>query len=223
MAHGTKSHNQPKVVTNSRPIVTIQVMIQVRKIEVINQLLQQSLVGLLNDAVSDGASIGFLAPLPVDVAAAYWQSVGDALGNNLHLWIAESENQVVGTIQLERCAKENGRHRGEIQKLFVSQSKRGGGISTLLMREAERYAAQNGLSLLVLDTQAGSKAEHVYRHLGWHRVGEIPDYATSPEGKLLPTVYFFKQISSAEHLTETIQDSIGICDGGDSNKRKTPS
>ncbi len=99
-------------------------------------------------------------------------------------------------MQLALCPKENGRHRAEVQKLFVHSTARGRGISTLLMQAVEAEARSRQRSLLVLDTLLGSHAENVYRHLGWSRAGEIPDFATSPDGKLFPTVYYFKQLGA---------------------------
>ena len=93
------------------------------------------------------------------------------------------------------CDKDNGRHRAEVQKLFVHRSARGHGIATLLMREVEAEARRRDRSLLVLDTLLGSQAEDVYRHLGWSRAGEVPQYATSPAGELFPTVIYFKTLT----------------------------
>lgn len=50
-------------------------------------------------------------------------------------------------------------------------------------------------SLLLLDTQTGSHADRVYRHVGWKRVGEVPGHAADPDGKLQATTIFFKQLS----------------------------
>jgi hypothetical protein len=64
------------------------------------------------------------------------------------------------------------------------------------MRAAEECARADGRTLLVLDTQAGSVAEAVYRHLGWQPAGQIPDYATTPNGVLHATVYFYKHLTT---------------------------
>jgi acetyltransferase len=116
------------------------------------------------------------------------------LGDSLLLWVVESNGQVVGSVQLALCEKENGRHRAEVQKLFVLRSARGLGISTSLMQAVEAAARSQRRSLLVLDTLLGSHAEKVYRHLGWQRAGEIPDFAAAPDGALFPTVYYFKRL-----------------------------
>lgn len=154
--------------------------------------LMDGLSRLLVDAVDGGASVGFLSPLAPETAAQYWSGVLAALGPELHLWIAEQEGRVVGSVQLAPSGKENARHRAEVQKLFVLASHRGRGLAARLMAEAEAFARADGRSLLVLDTQVGSAAETVYRRLGWTRAGEIPAYAATPEGDLHATVYYYK-------------------------------
>jgi len=76
----------------------------------------------------------------------------------------------------------------------VLTAARGKGVARALMAEAERFARDAHRTLLVLHTEVGSVAESVYRKLGWTRAGEIPDYATTPTGKLHPTVYYFKRL-----------------------------
>src|SRR5512139_4082472 len=147
----------------------------------------RDLYHLLQDAVHGGASVGFLAPLAEDTAVRYWHRVFGQLPDGLCLWVAESDGKIMGSVQLDRCGKENGRHRAEVQKLLVHSASRGRGVSTLLMRAVEEFARADGRTLLVLDTQAGSVAESVYRHLGWQPAGHIPDYAASPNGVLHAT------------------------------------
>lgn len=152
------------------------------------------LVELLQDAVHGGAAVGFLSPLSDARAEAYWRRVLSSVGEDLYLWVCEAEGKIVGSVQLELSTKENGAHRAEIQKLFVLAACRGRGISSRLMKTAESKAASLGRSLLFLDTQAGSTAESVYRHLGWTAAGQIPDYAASPDGQLHATAYFYKRM-----------------------------
>ena len=149
---------------------------------------------LLIDAVHSGASIGFLAPVSRETADRYWHGVFASLSGALLLWVAEKDGAVVGTVQLALCEKDNGRHRAEVQKLQVLRAARGNGVATLMMCELEAEARRRRRSLLFLDTLLASHAEEVYRHLGWSRAGEIPDYATTPEGELFPTVLYFKQL-----------------------------
>jgi acetyltransferase len=166
----------------------------VRRVAATDTALLEPLGDLLIDAVHSGASIGFLAPVSRATADRYWHGVFASLGGDRLLWVAEKEGVVVGTVQLSLCDKDNGRHRAEVQKLLVLRAARGNGVATLLMGELEAEARRRERSLLFLDTLLASHAEDVYRHLGWTRAGEIPDYATSPDGELFPTVLYFKQL-----------------------------
>jgi len=51
-----------------------------------------------------------------------------------------------------------------------------------------------GKTVLVLDTVTGGDAERLYARCGWQRVGEIPNYALMPDGRLCSTTYFHRQL-----------------------------
>jgi len=167
-------------------------MIAIRRIVDADDAPRAELAALLVDTVDRGASVGFFAPMRTATADEYWNDVLAQLGAERLLWVAETDGVVVGSVQLELCERENGRHRADVKKLFVHGLHRGRGIASMLMAELEKQARANGRSLLVLDTLAGSAAESVYRHLGWSRVGEIPEFAAFPDGTLHPTAYYYK-------------------------------
>lgn len=158
--------------------------------------LLDALTHLLLDSVDGGASVGFLADLTRAQAERFWHETLHPTGGRPRLWVAIEDGTIVGTVQVAPCAKPNGRHRGDLQKLLVLRRCRGRGIATALMRAAEGASAEAGLTLLVLDTIRDSDAERLYRHLDWQRAGEIPDYAGTPDGVLHPTVYYYKQIGT---------------------------
>lgn len=147
---------------------------------------------LLVDAVEHGASIGFLAPLSRHEADEYWDDVLARLGHEQRLVLLVDGQRLLGSVQLSLCSRANGRHRAEVQKLFVHSSVRGQGHGRRLMRAVEAEARAAGRTLLVLDTEAGSLAETVYRRLGWSHAGEIPAFAASPDGELRATALYFK-------------------------------
>jgi acetyltransferase len=152
------------------------------------------LVALLRDSVGHGASVGFLASLSEREAGDYWQDVLARLGPAHRLWVLYEDQRLLGSVQLALCEKPNGRHRAEVQKLFVHSSARGRGLASILLRALEQGARLSGCSLLVLDTEAGSTAEQVYQHLGWHKAGEIPGYAAVPDGRLIATALYYKPL-----------------------------
>jgi predicted acetyltransferase/predicted N-acetyltransferase YhbS len=164
-----------------------------------------SLADLLMDAVASGASIGFLWPLPRDQAVAYWRDFLAALDDDLALWVAEDEGEVVGTVQLSRCRKPNGRHRAEVQKLFVHSQRRGRGVATRLLAEAEAHARARECTLLMLDTESGSVAETVYQRAGWRKAGEIPNFALTPDGRMHATAYHYKDLATKTGHLELVR------------------
>jgi acetyltransferase len=169
-------------------------MTHIRQVTKAEPAIESSLCELLIDSVHNGASIGFLAPLPKQTAEKYWQKVFASLNDGLSLLVAELDGKIVRSAQLDTCQKQNGRHRADLQKLFVLSSHRGLGIASKLMAAAETFARSEKLTLLVLDTEAGSHAESVYQHLGWKKVGEIPNYAAIPNGELIATAYYYKEL-----------------------------
>ena len=152
-------------------------------------------IGLLADTVNNGASVGFLRPLDTNLAHDYWHDVFTSVGKGAKiLLIAREDALIVGSVQLELCARQNGLHRAEVQKLIVLSRCRRQGIASRLMDAIEREAQAATRSLLVLDTEARSGAEPFYESLRWQRVGSIPDFALSTDGVPTPNTIYYKAI-----------------------------
>lgn len=150
---------------------------------------------LLIDAVAHGASVGFLHPLSDEEAATYWRKVlADLpLGNRLLFGAFSNDGRLIGTAQLAREPRANGRHRAEVQKVLVDSSARRRGVGAALMARLEREAVGRGVRLLFLDTSDGpGGAVEFYRQLGYSHAGGIPDYAADPDGSLFPNAIFYK-------------------------------
>ncbi|MEV6401654.1 GNAT family N-acetyltransferase [Streptomyces bobili] len=155
------------------------------------------LAGLLADTVAGGASVGFLAPLDRAQALAWWEgrAAGVAAGH-LAVWAALDGDRVTGTVTLAFPDKPNSRHRAELVKLMVHRDARGQGLGRRLLATAEEAAAAAGVTLLHLDTETDSPAEHLYRTAGWTKAGIIPDYAADPAGVLRPTTLYYKHLAA---------------------------
>ena len=158
--------------------------------------VSKSLNSLLIDSVASGASIGFIAPLSLQSAHDYWQEVdGDLATPYRRLYLALDGDTVIGSVQLSLCAKANGTHRGEVEKLMVHSEHQGKGIAKQLMNSLETDARILGIQLLVLDTRQGDTASYLYRKLDYIEAGTIPGFAKSSSGELDATVYFYKQVA----------------------------
>lgn len=149
------------------------------------------LADLLIDVVEDGASIGFLPPLEPSEASKYWESV---LNPDVILFVAKVNNEIVGSVQLHLCSKQNGQHRAEIAKLMTQPNYRRNGIGRLLMEKAHETAFKMGRTLLVLDTREGDPSNLLYMSLGYIHAGRIPAYAMSENGNLDATIIYFKNL-----------------------------
>ncbi|MFC8146063.1 GNAT family N-acetyltransferase [Streptomyces paradoxus] len=161
------------------------------------QLLQRAgeLAVLLAGTVNGGASVGFLAPLSRADALAWWEErAADVAAGRLVVWAALDAGRVLGTVSLAFPGKTNSRHRAELVKLMVHPDARGRGLGRGLLTTAEDAAAAAGVTLLHLDTETGSPAEHLYLSAGWTPAGAIPDYAADPGGVLRPTTIYYKHL-----------------------------
>lgn len=154
-----------------------------------------ALAQLLVDAVDGGASVGFLAGLDHAAAAAWWRErAADVAAGRLAVWVARDPHGIVGTVSLAYPGKPNARHRAELVKLAVHRGHRGRGLGRRLLAAAERAAAGDGVSLLLLDTETASAAEALYRATGWQRYGIVPRYAAEPAGELRDCSFYYKTL-----------------------------
>jgi GNAT superfamily N-acetyltransferase len=155
------------------------------------------LIGLVQDAVDSGASVGFLAPLSDDQAHQYWTNVfAQVVERNRIVLVAVHDSVIVGSVQLELASMPNAGHRAEVQKLLVLRSWRRQGIGQTLMTAVEQTARHGGRLLLVLDTRLGDAAERLYARMGYQRAGVIPKFALNSVGGLDATVIFYRELST---------------------------
>ncbi|KIV57285.1 GCN5 family acetyltransferase [Aneurinibacillus migulanus] len=162
--------------------------VKIEEVKSIEKHLDQ-LSELLVMVVEDGASIGFLPPMKFSEAKKYWETL---LKPEVILFIAKLDNEIVGSVQLHLCTKQNGSHRGEIGKLITHPHFRRNGIGRLLMQAVEERTKQEGRTLLVLDTREGDPSNHLYTSIGFIKSGRIPNYAKSADGKLHATILYHK-------------------------------
>lgn len=62
------------------------------------------------------------------------------------------------------------------------------------MTALDDTAAALGRTTLVLGTETGGTAEHLYERRGWQRGGVIPDFALTAYGQLVSTTVLTKRL-----------------------------
>ncbi len=156
-----------------------------------------ALSALLRDAVESGASVGYLVPVREEEMTSFWQDVfSDVARGTRVVLVAREAGRIVGSVQLGLATRPNARHRAELQKLLVLRSHRGHGLGCALLHAAEQAALAHQRFLLVLDTSATGNALGLYARCGYTRVGVIPHFASDPDGSLIDTVIYYKELAS---------------------------
>ena len=156
----------------------------------------RDLAALLRDAVEGGASVGFMTPLHDAELASFWQEIFDEARAGKRIVLAARDGgQIVGTAQLELAGRPNSRHRAELQKLLVLRSHRCRGLGAALINAAESAARADQRRLIVLDTSTSGNAINLYLRCGYTRAGVIPRYACDPDGPLIDTAIYYKELA----------------------------
>lgn len=154
---------------------------------------EANLTELLCDAVNNGASVNFVAPLSIGEAMQFWRRIaGDLQQEKVVLIAAINAEKVIGSVMIVPAWQPNGLHRAEIQKMLVHSAYRRRGIATQLMQAAEETASQMGRWLLFLDTEYGSGAQPFYEKLSYTQMGIMPHHSRNSAGELSDTVFFYK-------------------------------
>jgi ribosomal protein S18 acetylase RimI-like enzyme len=153
-----------------------------------------ALAQLLLDAHASNMALGLAGPLTRERARAAWLETSDRLGPDRVLLAAREGGEIVGSVQVVRATAENGRHRGEIQRLAVRADRRGSGLGRGLLEAAAERARADGLRLLWLTTHSGTEADGFYESAGWTRVGEMPSYSQRPDGTLAANAFYYLEL-----------------------------
>lgn len=168
-------------------------------------IYRSELADLLTDAISHGASVGYDTQVPHEDAESYFHNLRPTLSKGeLLLWMARDAHGVIGTVQLELCQKANGQNRAEIHKLLVHRRAQRSGVAHQLIKALENSAWLQRRGLLYLDIQAGSSAEAFYRSEGYRCLGELPDYACTPDGYYHPTVIYYKRLFAVNQIPRAV-------------------
>jgi GNAT superfamily N-acetyltransferase len=157
--------------------------------------VEGGLAGLLRACVAEGAAVGFLPPLEMAAARAYWKARATevALGERV-LLVAWADGVLAGCVMLRLETVPDQPHAAHVQKMMVAPTLRRRGVARQLMLAAEAEAVAAGRTLLTLSGRAGDPAEALYRGLGWAECGRIAGFAINAAGGFEDEVFFVKQV-----------------------------
>ncbi|KDA05654.1 acetyltransferase [Microbacterium sp. CH12i] len=147
------------------------------------------------DAVRDPAApIAFLHSYDKESAHedAFWQAraEGAAAGDAVAQFIAETDDEWIGTLTVIRWAAGSTDHqgrtvttpRGDVVGVFVRPANRGDGLIDALFAAAADWVLALGDSRLTLDVHANNaRAQAAYRRVGFAETGESFTGSIGPE------------------------------------------
>ena len=154
-----------------------------------------ALGAVLKACVDGGASVSFMAPMPIEAARAFYDEIAQDVARGASILIvARLDGEIVGTVQARPAPQPNQPHRFDIAKMLVHPPARGRGGGAAMLARAEAEALARGRWLGILDTVTDAEGYRLYTRCGWTLVGAVPDYALWPHGGLCPTSFFYKRL-----------------------------
>jgi len=157
-----------------------------------------ALAALLIETVASNGSVGFMHPLSLQDARAFWiQALASAVrGERVVLGAWDDAGQLVGTGSVVLAMAPSQPHRAELTKVMTARAARGTGVGAGMIGALEQAAREHGKVLLTLDAAVIDGATAFYRRLGYSTVGDIPGYAYKPLGGLGATRLFWKSLDA---------------------------
>ncbi len=158
-----------------------------------------ALAALLVETVAANGSVGFMHPLDIADARAFWHGAlqSAARGERIVL-CARDGDRLLATGSLLLVAAPSQPHRAELTKVMVTASARCHGVGTALVAALERTARAQGRRLITLDASLVDGPVAFYRGLDYRTAGDIPDYAYKPLGGLAPTRVLWKLLDARD-------------------------
>ena len=160
------------------------------------------LVQLLAEVIHDGGSMGFLADVTDTELMEFWTSELSKVRSGVNVIIcAMDANTCIAAGILTHETKTSGRHRAEVRKMMTHPEYRHKGVASQILTRIEAVAFERGARLLTLRTETNSAASVLYSHMGWTLIGNVPNYAASPDGSLHSVSFCYKELVNFDICT----------------------
>ena len=167
----------------------------------------EALAALLVETVAANGSVGFMHPLPLEEARAFWTgALQSAERGERVVLCAWRGGRLAGTGTLVLVSAPSQPHRAELTKVMTTSAARGTGVGIALVHALERAAREHGRRLVTLDASLVDGPGAFYRRLGYCVAGDIPDFAYKPLGGLAATRVLWKLLDAKAPAPEVHVD-----------------
>lgn len=145
----------------------------------LSPLRKRRIVDLLNAILATETQIGFPGVMPMEEGLAFVNNLQEEItANNCLLFnILHGDGEVVGMAILKRDLQPNCKHVVEVCKGMIHPKFRGEGVMEAAFLEIGEKCLEQGMELLKLDVRKGTKAEQVWKFIGFKTYGHLEDYA----------------------------------------------
>lgn len=135
--------------------------------------------GLFNSVLETETVIGFPGPLRDDEGGEFFEGLrlDIQLKRKQLLLVTGPDGQAVGMLLLSQNSQPNCKHQAELSKCIIHPAFRGQGILDEGLKSLAAHCQRIGVDLLLMDVRKGSRAEKIWRQLGFTPFGELADYA----------------------------------------------
>lgn len=138
----------------------------------------EAILALYDATTLDGGTLGHASPMTSAERDRFASDLAYGLrAGDLHLLLARSAGRPVFMAMLVPDRLPNCRHRATLCKGTVHPDWRGRGMVTRAFRALIERAEQLGIEQFVLDVREGTRAQALWRRLGFVTFGVLEDYA----------------------------------------------
>ncbi len=110
-------------------------------------------------------------------------------------FVAEYNNEVVGTMYLECKESSISKHIGELFSVVTAEKFQGKGICKKLFQKVSHYALEKGIEKIILTVRGGTVAETVYQKIGFIKYGELPN-GIKENNKYFNKIYYYYNLNN---------------------------
>lgn len=151
-------------------------------------------------AIQGGGGFGWVKLPSREILERYWSGV--MVMPARILFVARLDGMICGTCQLVKPPVNNEAQSFAVQLTtnFVAPWARGHGLAKMLVEAAEKYASEEGFSVVNLDVrETMDRAIKLYESMGYIRFGTHPYYA-EVDGQVLKGYYYSKMIDAKDKV-----------------------
>ena len=143
----------------------------------LDQSKRSRMIDLILESIKDEGMLGFEEGHKQSIFNFVDDFSSRLSGNSCWLLQAEIGNELAYSVIMERWGNPTGSHIAELKKAIVNPKFRGNGLVLNAIFEILKKAEIENIDRFVIDVREGTRAEKLWRSLGFKEFGRIDDYS----------------------------------------------